>query len=202
MDAYLIIGTNCDLSKFNFTNSFVVGIDKGALIATQNKIKLDLAVGDFDSISKEELSLIEARKIIHLNPIKDETDTLYALRLCKDYEKIYLLGGIQGARIEHFVTNLCLFAEFPNLIIIDDNSMIRLCSYEEDFHKDEYQYHSFFALEDVMGLSLKGFKYELNNYNLKMFNPLGVSNEITNNAHLSYQSGKLLMIKTKKEEVL
>ena len=35
-----------------------------------------------------------------------------------------------------------------------------------------------------------------------ILNAKKTSNEITNNAHLSYQSGKLLMIKTKKEEVL
>ena len=202
LDAYLIVGNNCDLSQFDFKNSFVVGIDKGALLASQQNIHLNLAVGDFDSIETKEVAQIKADSIVHLNPIKDDTDTLYALKLCKNYNHLYLLGAIQGKRIEHLIANLCLFNQFPNLVMIDDYSLIRLCNYEENFQKDEYQYHSFFALEDVIGLSLKGFKYELNDFHLAVLNPLGVSNEVIDNAYLSFKSGKLLMVKSKKEDVL
>ena len=76
VDAYLIIGNNCDLTKYDLKDKFVVGIDKGAYLATINNIELDLAVGDFDSVTLEELKTINAKKIIKLNPIKDETDTL------------------------------------------------------------------------------------------------------------------------------
>ena len=72
---------------------------------------------------------------------------------------------------------------------------------KEDFQKDEYYYYSFFALEDVSGLSLNGFKYSLNDYNLSHMSSLGVSNEILkDSASLTYSSGKLLLIKTKKDE--
>ena len=199
VDAYLIIGNNCDLTKYDLKDKFVVGIDKGAYLATINNIELDLAVGDFDSVTLEELKTINAKKIIKLNPIKDETDTLYALRLCKNFDKLYLLGGISGKRIEHFVSNLMLFKEFKNLVLIDDNSLIRLCDYEENFQKDEYKFYSFFALSEVEGLSLSGFKYELTDYTLKPFDTLGVSNELVSDGLLSFKSGELLLIKTLKE---
>ena len=61
-----------------------------------------------------------------------------------------------------------------------------------------HNFYSFFALEDVEDLSLKGFKYELDNYFLSHTSPLGVSNEIVKEeATLSYSKGKLLLIKTK-----
>ena len=33
MDAFFIIGNNVDLTKYDFTNSIVVGIDRGAYVA-------------------------------------------------------------------------------------------------------------------------------------------------------------------------
>lgn len=200
MEVCFIIGNNFDLESYDFTNKIVVGVDKGAFLAYQSKIKLDYAVGDFDSISAQELKLLEGyTKIVKLNPIKDETDTLCALRMFKDANKLIILGGIMGTRIDHFIANIKLFYEFNNLILIDNNTMIMECSNDMDFSKDEYKFYSFFALEDAFDLSLEGFKYPLNNFLLKKESLLGVSNELLENGHLSFSKGKLLLIKTKGE---
>ena len=55
MDVCFIIGNNIDLTNIDFKNKIVVGIDKGAYLAYKAGIKLDYAVGDFDSISAQEL---------------------------------------------------------------------------------------------------------------------------------------------------
>lgn len=201
MDCYLIIGNNIDLNAYNFTNKLVVGIDRGAYLAMKNNIKLDYAIGDFDSISAEELNeLFSYTKVIKLDPIKDLTDTEYALEMFKKCENLYLLGGIFGKRIDHFYANLKLFYKYPNLILVDDNTHISLCDMMQGFVKDEYTYYSFFALEDVYDLNLEGFKYPLNNYFLSYQSSLGVSNEVvTDTANLSFSKGKLLLIKTKNE---
>ena len=71
MDAYFIIGNNVDLTKYDFTNSVVIGIDRGAYVAYLSNVKLDYAVGDFDSISAQELKTLESyTNVIKLNPIK------------------------------------------------------------------------------------------------------------------------------------
>ena len=198
MDAYFIIGNNVDLTKYDLEGKIVVGVDRGAYVAYQANIKLDYAVGDFDSITASELDeLSKYTNVVKLNPEKDETDTLYALRMFAHYDNLYLLGGIAGSRIDHFVANLKLFYEFPNLTIIDNDTYIKQCDKSSIFQKDEYKYYSFFALEDVYDLCLKGFKYELDNYILSHSSALGVSNEITGNASLTYSKGKLLLIKTK-----
>ena len=109
----------------------------------------------------------------------------------------HLLGGIAGGRIDHFVANLKLFYEFPNLTIIDNDTYIKECENSLNFQKDEYKYYSFFALEDVYDLCLNGFKYELKNHFLAHTSALGVSNEIILDASLTYSKGRLLLIKTK-----
>ena len=202
MDACLIIGNSVNLNGFDYSNKLVIGVDKGAYLAYKAGIKLDYAVGDFDSIKVNEYEeLLNYTNVIKLNPIKDETDTLYAINMCKECSTIYILGGISGKRIDHFIANLKLFYQYSNLVFIDDNTFMKQCDMKEDFQKDEYQYYSFFALEDVSGLCLNGFKYSLSYYNLSHESSLGVSNEILNEtASLTYSSGKLLLIKTKKEE--
>ena len=199
MDVCFIIGNNIDLTNIDFKNKIVVGIDKGAYLAYKAGIKLDYAVGDFDSISAQELEdLKNYTNIVKLNPIKDDTDTLHALWMFANYERLIVYGGITGKRIDHFVANLKLFYEFPNLVMVDDDTFISLCDKESYFQKDEYNFYSFFALEDVTNLSLKGFKYELEDYTLSHSSNLGVSNEIVGNmASVSYSKGKLLLIKTK-----
>jgi len=202
MKAYLIIGFNINLASYDFSNGVVVGIDKGALIAYKKGIKLDYAIGDFDSISADELKeLSNYTNIIKLNPIKDVTDTEYAVMMFKDYDEIYLLGGIGGNRIDHFYANLKLFYKYPNLHLTDDYTHILQCDMNKTFFKDEYTYYSFFALEEVHDLCLEGFKYPLNNYSLSCDSSLGVSNEISSNeAKVTFSKGRLLLIKTKKEE--
>lgn len=203
MDAYFIIGNNITFSDYDFSNKIVVGVDKGAILACQNNIKLDYAIGDFDSISAEELKVLETyTEVIKLNPIKDVTDTEYALQMFKDCEKLVILGGILGKRIDHFFAIIKLFYKYPNMIVVDDNTHISLCDMVQYFKKDEYTYYSFFALEDVYDLSLNGFKYSLNNYFLSHTSGLGVSNEvICDNSFLSFSKGKLLLIKTKNERM-
>lgn len=198
MDVCFIIGGNIDITAFDYTNKIVVGIDKGAYLAYLADIKLDYAIGDFDSISAYELEELKGyTNVIKLDPIKDETDTLYALRMFKDYDNLYILGGISGPRIDHFVANLKLFYEFSNLIIVDNNTMIMECTSGLNFSKDEYKYCSFFALEDVFDLTLKGFKYELEGFNLSHTSLLGVSNEIIDNGIVTFSNGRLLLIKSK-----
>ena len=100
MEAVLIIGNDVNLNNFDFNNKCVIGVDKGALYALKCGIKLDYAVGDFDSIDKTDLGLInDWTTVIKLNPVKDDTDTYYAIKMLKDYSKITILVGIEGKEL-------------------------------------------------------------------------------------------------------
>lgn len=183
---------NIDLNDFDF----LIGVDRGAFIAYQNNIYVNLAIGDFDSITEGELKLIsEKTKVIKLNPIKDLTDTAEALKYAfKISNDVTMLGGIEGKRIEHFIANLCLFKEYPLLKIENENSLI-FCINGPTRLPIKYKFASFFALNTIKSLCLKGFKYELTNYDLEIFDPLCISNEILDCDNLvSFKEGLLLII--------
>ncbi len=183
---------NINLNDFDF----LIGVDRGALNAYQNNIYVNLAIGDFDSITKDELILIKKKsKVIKLNPIKDLTDTAealeYSFKLSND---VTMLGGIEGKRIEHFIANLCLFKEYPLLKIENENSLI-FCITKPTRLPIKYKFASFFALNTVKSLCLKGFKYELANYDLELYDSLCISNEIIDCDNLvSFKEGLLLII--------
>ncbi len=202
MKAVLVIGNNYKFNKEDFYNSYVIGVDKGALYCLNNDIKMDLAVGDFDSIKEDELEAIKKiTKIVKLNPIKDDTDTEHALNIVKNYDEIVILGGIKGNRIEHFISMLIYLKKYPNLVIKDDNSIIFRADKDIILKKDNYKFISLFSFDNNTIISLYGFKYNLNNYNLKENDPLGVSNEIVLDEAKIKLNGKIIIVKTKDDNI-
>ena len=201
MDAVIVIGNNYTYDERDFQNKYVIAVDKGALYCMNNNIKMDLAVGDFDSISLSEYNkLLSLTKVIKLNPIKDETDTMVAINQLNNYENIYILGGITGKRIEHFYANLLLLKNDIRLKMKDDCSFIFTIDSDTTIAKSVYKFASIFSLSDST-ISLVGFKYNLDNYKLLPQNPLGVSNEITNETAKIKLKGKLLVILSKDDNI-
>lgn len=191
-----------NLSNIDLKSYYLIGVDKGALNLVNNNYKIDLAIGDFDSVSEKELELIKsnAKEMIILNPIKDKTDTEEALdKALTMSNDITIFGGIKGNRIEHFLSNLTLFNKFNDLLLIDDNSFIM---YKKDLtlNKEdckEYKYVSFFTYKPCV-LTLEGFKYNLDNFNLSLSNcSLTTSNEIVDEKAIIKSSKKLLIILSK-----
>ena len=198
MRAIIILKNIINIDKKYINNSFVVGADRGALNAINHGIDLDISIGDFDSVNKDEFEIIKkhSKKMIKLNPIKDKTDTQEAIELVKNYDEIIILGGINGNRIEHFYANLLLFHEYPNLKIIDDNSLI-MSSSNSLIPDNNYKFISIFSLDDNTSITLEGFKYNLVNYNLKIKDSLCLSNEIISNPKIIINQGKILIIYSK-----
>lgn len=198
MKAILFCGQNIDLNKYNLKDSYLIGVDNGAFILANNKIEMDLALGDFDTAKEENLNLIMkySKKIKKLNPIKDDTDTFDALDIVYGkYDEILVLGGIQGKRVEHLISNIYALKKYKGLKLIDDYSLIEIIDKDKGFKKDEYKYISFFSLKDSI-VSLKGFKYNLDNYNLKVFDPICISNEIVDDIAYLTLDGEVLCIKS------
>lgn len=201
MKAVLIIGNNYNFNKNDLDNAFIIGVDKGVIFCKNNNITMDLAVGDFDSISEEDFANIKAKKILKLNPIKDQTDTMKAVEYCKNFDEIIILGGIQGKRIEHFYANLLLLDKYPNLKIKDENSFIFTADKNIIINND-YKYLSIFSITDESIITLKGMKYQLTNYLLKRIDPLCISNELNNQyGEVIITKGKLLIILSKEDNL-
>lgn len=192
-----IILKNSYLKNFNKNDyDIVIGADRGAYFAISNNITPDISIGDFDSVNEEEFELIKnnSKKIIKLNPIKDESDTHEAINLVKDYEKIIIFGGIKGKRIEHLFANIIDLINYKNLSMIDEDSLIETVNDNNYVINRDYKFISLYSLEDESIISLNGFKYNLSNYHLKYNDPLCLSNEIINNPKIDLIKGRLLII--------
>lgn len=175
----------------------IIAVDQAVLALYKQRIKIDLAVGDFDSLTNQ--GMLINLHVIRMNPVKDVTDTHQALVEAKKMnpDELIMIGGLGGERIEHFVAHTLFFDEFPELQIVDEYSTIKLL--QEGLHDVHSKgYVSLFAYPKAK-LSLIGFKYPLSTYLLMTYDPLCISNEVVEDHGIIHvHEGRLLMIESLK----
>ena len=178
---------------------FLIAVDQAVEDVILQGFHINLAVGDFDSLKNH--ALLKGLEVLRLDVEKDLTDTesalIYASKM--GFKAINLVGGLGGLRFEHSYANILLLSKFKNLSIITEQSKVFKLSVGR--HKLEFDgYVSLFALEDSI-LSLEGFKYLLNDYELNITNSIGISNEIVDSFGIvDIKYGSLLVFLTKKEQ--
>lgn len=182
---------------FEEADEFIVGVDSGLEYLLINQVAIDLAIGDFDSIDPIYLNEIEAKskQVIRLESEKSMTDLAFAVDYIYnhlDYSAMEIYGGI-GGRIDHLLANLNLMKRY-DLSFQDDKHHIYVLKKGVHPIENYHRYISFFALEDCYNLSLKDFKFELNNYVLSTSDSLCVSNE--GSGVLEFSKGRLLVIES------
>ncbi len=188
--------------------NYIIASDRGVEILDACNIKPDHIIGDFDSINKEILDKYlnqDNIKIIKLNPEKDFTDTHMALKLAIELKStnIVILGAI-GTRIDHTISNINVLKEAleKNIAceIIDEKNIIKLINKKTILKKDNnFKYISLLPLTTkVEGVTLKGFKYPLEDAVLEIGQSIGVSNEQKEEiATIDLKNGILILLKTK-----
>lgn len=199
------------ISKYNF--NIIIAVDGGLVQADKLMLLPNYIIGDFDTVSPLLLFKYEKMQdvvIKRYKPDKDETDTKLAINLAMQENSfsIHILGGI-GSRLDHTLANILLLQPVLEagieVMIVNKHNRVRLLGYKRktiEFDKSEkiYKYVSLIPLsETVKGISTKGMKYNLNNYDFCQDKEigLGVSNEIQNDtAQISIMEGKLLLIES------
>lgn len=168
------------LDKFlKFEDVFVIGVDGGCDYLIENKIKIDLAIGDFDSIKYKNV-LCDTPNILKTD--MDISDLEFAINYCldKNFCKMYLFG-FTGRRADHFLFNLrCLGKAFNNgveIFVIDEFNIITLLLGERDFQKENFKFFSVIPMYDNTVISIEGSKYDLKNENINLLSTLTLSNE-------------------------
>lgn len=198
----------CDVIK-NGSFEVIIAVDSGMDFLYKNKMLPDVIVGDFDSVTTEALEYFREQpqiEICVLTPEKDDTDTEHAIRYAieKGANDITIIGGT-GTRLDHVFGNVCSLGigleESVDIQIIDPYNRIRLFNHSFQIIKDN-QFGQFVSLVpfmgNVKGLTIRGMKYELDNYELGGFNSLGISNEIIADvAEVAFESGNLLVIESR-----
>ncbi|HFI0824458.1 TPA: thiamine diphosphokinase [Streptococcus suis] len=112
-----------------------VGVDAGSLRLLDHSLPLDWAIGDFDSVTPEELGRIkeQAEYFLQAPAEKDDTDLELALKeVFKAYPQAQVrIYGALGGRMDHMMANLFLAAE-PDLAtymeqieLVDSQNIVR-----------------------------------------------------------------------------
>lgn len=186
----------------------IIAADGGLLILDNLNILPNYIVGDFDSLKSDVLKKYENNELVSIrkyNPEKDYTDTHIALKLALEISKkqITILGAT-GTRIDHMISNIHILKESLNknitCKIVDLNNEIQLINKNTQIKQDErYKYISLIPLTTtVEGLTLKGFKYSLENENMQIGESIGVSNELEKkHGRIELKKGILILIKSK-----
>lgn len=194
---------NKTIKNNNFNN--IIAVDKGLEILDECKIQPNYIIGDFDSVNQKIISKYNEERTIKLNPEKDFTDTHMAIKLAieKKSDYIVVLGGT-GTRIDHTIANVHILKEcIENKIrceIINEKNKIFLINKSCYIDLDEkYKYISLIPLTtQVTGVTLKGFKYLLQDATLTIGESIGVSNEqIEKRAEVKLKDGILICIESK-----
>ncbi|MGL4773884.1 MAG: thiamine diphosphokinase [Clostridium sp.] len=191
------------LMEFLKDNDYIIGADSGCNILKEYDIIPNLILGDFDSANKEAVDYLVSKgaECLKYPPEKDYTDTHLAYQIGKERGGTeFLFFGTTGSRIDHTLGNfgLLLIAQKENIkvTIIDNNNMTFLK--EESFliSGNKGETISFHALsEEVSGFTIKGAKYNIENYTLKLLEPRAICNEFLNDdIEVTFNSGKLLII--------
>ena len=184
----------------------VIGIDRGLEFCYRNQIIPSWILGDFDSIRPEIIEWYRNQKEIPMkedNPEKDATDTRIGLDLAIELgsDRIFLLGAT-GGRLDHYMGNLQALLvpamQGKEGWILDEQNAITVLSGKKTITREMQfgKYISFFSMGDVVrGISLKGFKYPLENYDLANSDGLTISNELEEAAGtVDFKQGFLMMV--------
>lgn len=188
----------------------VIAIDGGLEKADGLGIMPTHIVGDFDTVSKEILNKYSRNDKINIKrliPEKDFTDTQVALSTALDNGCTHIeIAGGTGTRLDHTIANIHILqmalGRCEDAVIVNENNRIRLVNGKLTVKKTDVfgKYISFLPLtEHVKNVSLRGFKYPLDNYDfdVKTTLSLGVSNELAKEeAEVELDEGVLIMIES------
>lgn len=197
-----------DLSAYQSSINYWVGVDRGAYRLIKNGIFPKVSFGDYDSLTYEEHQELKdaGAELLTYPAEKDETDLELALDWVLEQKPTacYIFGAT-GGRLDHELAAIHLLkkglAHKTMLKMADQNNLIQLLAPGEyEFEKNtDYSYLSLLSLtESVEELTVTGVKYPLSNALLKQAVSLGISNEVTGQkAFITFMEGLLLVIRSR-----
>ena len=195
---YIITGGELSSLPKNNLNVFTIACDKGYEYALSNGIKCDLVIGDFDSYRGS----LPSDKVVKLNPEKDDTDTMSAVRyaLERELNDITIFCAL-GDRLDHTYANLQIGTYIVNnggscSIISETCSIYFLRNTKRRFDRLELFSFSVFSVSDRSeGVSIQGAKYPLENATLDNAYPIGVSNEwVSDYIDIEVKNGTIMVM--------
>lgn len=195
-------GSQEDINRLKAAD-YIICADGGGRFATQLGLKPNLLVGDFDTLTPQELqSFISAGvEIIRYPSNKDYTDTHLALLKALElgFGKIDIFAAL-GGRLDHEMANIMLLA-LPEakealIRILDDKQEVSLVRDRIHIQGKIGQTVSLLPLvAEVKGIKIQGLHYQVPQGILQMGVPIGISNYFcAEQAVIEIEEGLLLVV--------
>ncbi len=226
VDDDFVKGLLCDKKGNKKDGVYLLAVDRGLECLLRLKINPDEVIGDFDSVSDEARVAIglEPRgkvekkegeepfvfdvlpyHIRQLDVHKDQTDSEEAVRFAMRYLRgdIVLLGAT-GTRIDHVLGNISILGlgilSGYNIILMDEHNKVTLVKDEMVIKKNE-QFGDFVSIipyTDDTYVTLEGFRFNVENKQMKRNLSLGVSNVIDDDeARITVNEGVAIVIESR-----
>jgi thiamine pyrophosphokinase len=190
----------------------VVAADGGLRHAAALGVRVDLWVGDADSVVETELADLAAAGVtLERWPTdKDASDTDLAIdaALLRGATAVVVVGALGGPRVDHALANIASLARPDHLgrvTIVDDRSRLTVVGPDADDQPGVVPLVGrsgdlvtlLPADGDVAGVSTDGLRYSLADERLELGSSRGLSNVIDRaGARVSVRRGRLLVIES------
>ncbi len=194
VDVYLGLAT-----EISDPAALVIGVDHGALLCARNKVRMILALGDFDSVNSMELEAIKgyADQVISLPSHKNQTDSEALLPYLENYERINMYGGL-GGRLDHELINLELCKRDSRLHLWNKtNHIFSLGQGRYSLEREDCHYLSILALEPSV-ITTEQVLYPVVKRSITTADLYLTSNEfVDQDALITVHSGRILVLITR-----
>ena len=184
---------------------FAIAADGGLAHAVALGVRVDLVVGDLDSVDMAQLAAAEATgTVVERHPVaKDETDLELALeRAAGRHPAELTLVGLLGGRIDHELANLSLVAQRrwfdAGLRIVADDGLKRIHVVHDAVELREPAGTTISVLPwlgTATGVTERGMRWDLTGATLEAGTSQGMSNVAELEVqHITVEHGVLLVI--------
>lgn len=187
------------------SSSLFVACDGGYKHFLNNNIEPDILVGDFDTF--DETKIRNPKKIIKLNPIKDDTDTFFIVKylLEQGYQEFHFYG-CYGKKLDHTLANIQILSYLKDksaagyLYSEDNKDVVFMLDGGEKITFFEHmngRLSVFSYSESCEGVNESNLKYTLKDASLNHSVAIGISNEFIDSDKepiISVVKGRLLLL--------
>lgn len=196
------------IDSFHLNFDVFIGVDKGSFFLLQQGIQPDMAVGDFDSVSSEELDGIrlKVKKVIQVAPEKNDTDMELAVKMAFEYypSATVTIFGALGGRLDHTLSNIFLPSNsgiapyMKQICLVNSSNKVIYCPQGRHEVKpvEGMSYLGFMPVGNDE-LKIEGAKYPLNKTNFFFKKVYGSNEFIDKPVFLECTSGYVVIIYSK-----
>lgn len=222
--SYVENSNNSFVKELVKKSEYIICADGGQIFAKNHNIYPDLCVGDFDSTSELNIDNKDTNNIKNYRLFNSEYVTYPSEKNLTDAEAsikeaidrfnnkkldITLLGGI-GGRLDHTLGAINTIRKYSSknikIRLVDMKNTAEFISSKANNtillpYSKNYKYFSIIPYDEVaIGVTIKGAKYNLDDYDLTRAGTLGISNEVLDKndkiATVTISDGDLLIIRS------